>query len=965
MSTRATSRLIRFGIFEADLENARLTRKGIRFRLQEQPFRILAVLLEHSGQVVTREELRQELWPAGTYVDFDGSLNAALRRLRAALDDDADNPRFIETVPKRGYRFIAPVSIEEPPAPFQTEIAVPTASPATGLPHESSEQPAASHKSKRLWILALSAAAVLVLLVAFFVFHEHRASLPNPTAQSNVDLGSIRHSVAVLGFQNASGRPGDAWFSTALSEMLRTELGAGGKLRVVPGEDVAQFRIDSPWSRTDSLSRQTASRVGNALDSDVLVLGSYAAVGDPQDGSLRVDFRLQDAQTGEILYEGAESGSGKQFFGLVAKIGVALRERLGLPMISEAEEAGVVSSLPADPDANRFYSLGLARSRDADVAAAKDLFLQAERLAPRFPLVHLMLFRAWGGLGYDQKAKNEIKIAHQLSWGLPETDKLQIEAAYFASQNDSNRAISAYRALYELYPDSVDDAEELIVALNRAGRREEARGIIQQLRKLPLPTSADPRIDFWEGQLVSYSHPAIAPPFFEKAVAEAASRGEKLLYARFRLAQCINLVYGDNPQGAVAYCQEAYDIFMAAGNTLLAADALRTMGDRRGATGDLTGAREFYQRALAILSKLGEHEKTGVVLNNMAITYENQGQIDESERLFRQAAETWAECGDTLNQAAALGNLGDVLMERGQLRKAEEQYNSARKRAESAGSNYFAYDLYSIAVIRLYEGDTAGANQYATQALAMAQARGDSTDTPSALQALGTIRLAQADFAGARRNFERARAIHQQLGKKGSVAETEAALALVSIEEENFSAAEPALRKSLAEFQAEKSLTDEVAAEADLSRILLHQGKLFDARQMISDALVLSANSRDPNVKLPVAIQDARIQAAELASRAKLAKSHLDFSVPRRKLLNALAMARQLDYFGLECEARLALGEIELRLNPTAARVHLAALVRDAHEHGLNLVSRKADEMQSSPALIAASAAKPRTPPQI
>src|SRR6185437_8276791 len=250
--------------------------------------------------------------------------------------------------------------------------------------------------------------------------------------------------------------------------------------------------------------------------------------GNVQDGSVRVDFRLQDAQTGEILYEGAESGSEKQFFGLVARIGVALRERFGLPMISEVEEAGVVSSLPADPDANRFYSLGLAKFRDADVAAAKDLFLQAEKLAPRFPLVHLMLSRAWVGLGYDEKAKDEVKLA-----------------------------------------------EQLIVALNSAGRHEEAMGIVKQLRALPPPASQDPRIDFWQAQFISYSGGA-AQPFFEKAVAGAASRGERLLYARFRLEQCINLVYGDHPQAGIPHCKEAYDIFISAGNALYAADALRT-----------------------------------------------------------------------------------------------------------------------------------------------------------------------------------------------------------------------------------------------------------------------------------------------------------------------------------------------------------------------------------------------------
>ncbi len=946
MNIRTTSRRFRFGLFEADLENARLTRKGVRIRLQGQPFRILAMLLERSGEIVQRDELRRELWPVGTYVDFDGSLNAALKRLRYALDDDADNPRFIETIPKRGYRFIAPLTVQESSPLLETEIMASAVLPARILAMPATEQLPRSPWASRRWIFAVASIA-LAAFAAFLVFHKRHSPVSNPSLQSSVDLGSTRRSVAVLGFQNASGRPEDAWLSTALSEMLRTELGTGGKLRVVAGENVAQFRMDSPWSETDSLSRQTASRIGNALDSDVLVLGSYAAVGNVQDGSVRVDFRLQDAQTGEILYEGAESGSEKQFFGLVARIGVALRERFGLPMISEAEEAGVVSSLPADPDANRFYSLGLTKFRDADVAAAKDLFLQAEKLAPRFPLVHLMLSRAWVGLGYDEKAKDEVKLAYQLSAGLPEVDKLQVEAAYFASLRDRDKAISACRALFALYPDSVDYAEQLIVALNSAGRHEEAMGIVKQLRALPPPASQDPRIDFWQAQFISYSGGA-AQPFFEKAVAGAASRGERLLYARFRLEQCINLVYGDHPQAGIPYCKEAYDIFISAGNALYAADALRTMADRRGAEGDMTGARELYHQALALLVKLGEHEKTGVVLNNMAITYENQGDVDQSEKLFQEAAETWRESGDTVNEAAALGNLGDVLMERGQLRKAEEQYDGARKKAESAGSNYFAYDLYSIASIRLYEGDIPGANQYGAEALAMARTRQESIDTPSSLQVLGTIRIAQADFEGARRNFEEARAIQQQLGRKGFVAENDASLAAIAIEEGKFSAAEAALRKSLAEFQAEKSFTDEVAAETDLARIFLHEGRIFDAREIISDALALSASSRDPNVKLPPMILDARIQAAEIASRAKIAKSHPDLSTPRRKLQGARATARQLGYYGLECDARLALGEIELRENPSAARAHLSALAPEAHQHGMELVARKASELQAS-----------------
>src|SRR5579864_2105803 len=98
-----------FGVFEVDLRSAELRKHGIRIKLQEQPFLILAYLLDHPGDVVTREELRQKLWPAHTFVDFDRSLNKAMTKLRSALGDSAENPRYIETVPRHGYRFLAPV----------------------------------------------------------------------------------------------------------------------------------------------------------------------------------------------------------------------------------------------------------------------------------------------------------------------------------------------------------------------------------------------------------------------------------------------------------------------------------------------------------------------------------------------------------------------------------------------------------------------------------------------------------------------------------------------------------------------------------------------------------------------------------------------------------------------------------------------------------------------------------------
>src|SRR5947209_7663226 len=113
--TVVSANIFRFGLFQADAAGGTLMRNGVRIKLQDQPFRVLLILLERQGEIVTREELRQKLWAEGTFVDFDGSLNVILKKLRAAINDDSDNPRFIETVPRRGYRFIAPVSNDRRP----------------------------------------------------------------------------------------------------------------------------------------------------------------------------------------------------------------------------------------------------------------------------------------------------------------------------------------------------------------------------------------------------------------------------------------------------------------------------------------------------------------------------------------------------------------------------------------------------------------------------------------------------------------------------------------------------------------------------------------------------------------------------------------------------------------------------------------------------------------------------------
>src|SRR5690348_6596388 len=160
-SAASSERIFRFGVFEADVGRHTLTRKGVRVKIQDQPFRTLILLLENPGEIVSRETLRRALWPEDTFVDFDGSLNVVLKKLRATIDDDSENPRFIETVPRRGYRFIAPVSVE--PANDPLVIAIPT--PGTSPQVMVQPSPASIVTSTRWHLLPKLAVACLILLV--------------------------------------------------------------------------------------------------------------------------------------------------------------------------------------------------------------------------------------------------------------------------------------------------------------------------------------------------------------------------------------------------------------------------------------------------------------------------------------------------------------------------------------------------------------------------------------------------------------------------------------------------------------------------------------------------------------------------------------------------------------------------------------------------------------------------------
>jgi TolB-like protein/DNA-binding winged helix-turn-helix (wHTH) protein/Flp pilus assembly protein TadD len=289
MNTPASSsRRVHAGLFEIDLRSGEVHKSGRKVALQEQPFRVLAMLLEHPGEVVSREELQSRLWPADTYVGFDEGINTAIRKLRQAFGDSADNPRFIETVPRRGYRFIAPVDEIRPLDSIRTAEGVAGVAPNTGTtpdtPAESlgpdgakitpNLEPAKVSAWRSPKVVVAAAAALVLLLLVTGVGYLLR---PRRAADS---VARKRIMLAILPFQNLSKDSGQEYFSDGLTEETITDLGqlSPEQLGVIARTSAMAYK------HTD----KTISQIGQDLGVDYILEGSVRREG----GKARISAQL-------------------------------------------------------------------------------------------------------------------------------------------------------------------------------------------------------------------------------------------------------------------------------------------------------------------------------------------------------------------------------------------------------------------------------------------------------------------------------------------------------------------------------------------------------------------------------------------------------------------------------------------------------------------------------------------------
>jgi TolB-like protein/DNA-binding winged helix-turn-helix (wHTH) protein/Tfp pilus assembly protein PilF len=341
-------RTVRFGLYEVDTSAGELRKNGVKIKLQDQPFRVLLTLLRHAGAVVTREELRLELWPSDTFVDFDHGLNAAVKRLRDALDDSAENPRFIETLPRHGYRFITP---------------------AVGLQLNQKEN---ASPLRRVWRppVAASLLVAVILLALGKVYLGSKRILFRSAAPPQV------RSLAVLPLANLSGDPGEEIFADGMTDALITEFSRIGSLKVISRTSVMQYKGEK---------KKPLPQIGRELNVDAVVEGSVLRAGS----RVRVAAHMIHAPTDQSLMTETFEGDLDDVLKIQREVAESLSAKARVKLTPE-QKMRLQDSPKVEPEAYQAYlaATHVDLSGYQGIKTSQSYFLKAIEKAPDFSAAH-------------------------------------------------------------------------------------------------------------------------------------------------------------------------------------------------------------------------------------------------------------------------------------------------------------------------------------------------------------------------------------------------------------------------------------------------------------------------------------------------------------------------------------------------------------------------------------------------
>jgi TolB-like protein/DNA-binding winged helix-turn-helix (wHTH) protein/Tfp pilus assembly protein PilF len=499
------NRVVRFGAFELDVQSGELRKQGLRTRLTPQSFQVLLLLLERRGEVVTRDALRQKLWPADTFVDFDMGLSSAVKKLREALGDSAENPRFVETLPRRGYRFIAGADRPAVSAPDEAGTQR-LATPGSG-PHRPSARG------------GLVAVAVLAAALIALVASGGREWLSRSFATRAAPL-EIK-SIAVLPLENLSGDASQDYFADGMTDALITELAQIGRLRVISRTSMMQYRG----------TRKPLPEIARELNVEAVVEGTVVRVGP----RVRITAQLVHAPTDRHLWARSYDRELRDVLALQEEVARAIAQAVQVEVRPD-ERRRLSQAAAVDPEAyelylrGRFYwsmrgrenllkaagyfqqaiaedatyapaysglsdayrqsdQEGLAPSEcmpKAEAAARKALALDDALAEAHASLAGVLYRYHWDWDGANREFQRSLDLDPNSAEGH------RAYAIYLLTMRRDEEALHQAQRAQELSPLSPVISVEVAVALMRVGRYDEAIEQLQKTRELE-PTS--PRVD--------------------------------------------------------------------------------------------------------------------------------------------------------------------------------------------------------------------------------------------------------------------------------------------------------------------------------------------------------------------------------------------------------------------------------------------------------------------------------------
>jgi eukaryotic-like serine/threonine-protein kinase len=859
------------------------------------------------------------------------ALQTALKR----LTESPPSARSLQPdLPPSWDRALAQCLARDPKERFADARAFAAALSAPASPRAVAPAPGGGGRS-----LAMAGAAGLALVLALAGgawWWKHRGP-SGPTTTSGPASGAperpgtahVRRAVAVIGFRNLTARPADAWLSTAFAEMLATELASGEEIRTVESERVARAKKDLALADADRYSPETLDRLRRQLDVDWVVAGSYLVSGAPP--KIRLDLALQDTRSGETIVTMSETAPSTDLIELVARIGVKLREALGLHPHDPAGERLARAALPADGEAARLYAEAVVHRRAADTVVARDLLEQAIAHDPDFALAHSALGDTYFDLGAHAKARAEAERAFDLAAHLPREDRLLLEARYRKANDDWPKAIELYRALFTFFPDNLGYGLSLARAQVLGGRSKEALETIAEMRRLPKPLSDDPWIDInearaWAKQGDWKKRLALD----ERVIEKGRATGQRLLVADAQSGAGEALYYLGDLVRARQMLEEAKRTYEELGDKKGASSTYTNLADMTLDGGHPAEARAMYEEVLALNRDNGYVFGQADMLNRIAQCWQAEGKLHKALETFAAALDKFT----AINEREGIGNIAnnsaDVLMLEGEVAEAERRYRAAQGRYREVGMRTYDLSEYTqIASTLRRRGKLAEAVTENDTGADKLHAIGDrgrelAQRVEAALEKREADDLTGAESLLAQANGFAADAVE---GEQRSVHLLQVAVAL---DQRHVERAESEAR-ALADAAATAGKRDDEAdARELLARALFAAGKRDAAVAAADRALALTDGSEARDQRWRIVTTAARLHADCAAARKQL------------PLADVVDGATRSGAFDRRIEAQLARAEILRDCGDARAPAALAAVAAEARRAGFVRIARLA-----------------------